>query len=121
NRCIDNSLAAKLVEESLSDLVSAVVLGNLLTHQKNLFIAGQLFTEGLIKCFADRDCRHDFICGPVRLDWRRCLYRVPKDPAMGSLRQSATSLRLLRGPCDRARPTSFGLRCLLRAGWQKTV
>ena len=123
DRRIDNSLAAKLVEQPFGNFVSAVVLGDFLAHQKNFFIAGQLFTEGLIKCFADRDCRHIRILFAAWFDWVGVNVCVEffGIRAADSPRQNATSLRLLRAPCDRSRRALSGRRSFLRAGWRRKV
>jgi hypothetical protein len=51
--CVDNPLVAKAVQQALGDLVCAVVLGNLLTHDEHLGVALELLGERLVQGVAD--------------------------------------------------------------------
>ena len=54
DRRVNNAHRAKFVEQSLRNLVSAVVLRDFLTHEENAFVARQLFAQRLRQSVADR-------------------------------------------------------------------
>lgn len=51
--CIDDTLVAEPVQETLCDLVCAVVLSDLLTQNEDLVIGFKLLGEGLIEGLSD--------------------------------------------------------------------
>jgi len=51
-RGIDHSLRAELLEQAASHFISALVFGDLFTHQKNIRVAGQLLPERLVQSVA---------------------------------------------------------------------
>jgi hypothetical protein len=51
--CVDNAPLAEAVQQALGDLVCAVVLGNLLTHDKHLVVELELLGERLVQGIAD--------------------------------------------------------------------
>src|SRR5690606_35604335 len=51
--CVNYPLGAKLVEHTLADFISAIILGDFLTHQKNLFVFTHFFAHGFAKRFSE--------------------------------------------------------------------
>lgn len=54
NGRVDDALVAEAVQETLCDLVGAVVLGNLLTQDEDLGVLLELLGEGLVEGLTDR-------------------------------------------------------------------
>ena len=57
DRRVDDALRPELLEEALGDLVGAVELADLLAHDDDVRVAGQLLGQGLADGFAVLDGR----------------------------------------------------------------
>ena len=59
DRGVDHALRSKTLPESLGNLVGTVVLGDFLTHEEDILIAGELFGKGVVESLAVGDDGHD--------------------------------------------------------------
>lgn len=53
DRSVDHTLLAEAIQETLGDLVCAVVLGDLLTQDEDLLVALELLGQGLVERISD--------------------------------------------------------------------
>jgi len=58
DRGVDDPLGAEALPEPLGDFVGAVVLGDLLTHQKDVLVAGEFLGKSVVESLAVGDERH---------------------------------------------------------------
>ena len=58
DRRVDHPLGAELVEQSLGDLVGALILGDLLAHHEDVGVAPHFLGHGVAKRLADRHRHH---------------------------------------------------------------
>ena len=75
DRCVHNAARAKLLKELPGDFVGALILGHLLTHDENGFVATHFFShrvaQGVTKdCFCISRARRDIRIGQDWARWR---------------------------------------------------
>ena len=86
DRRVDDPFRAELLQEPLTDLVGALVLGDLFAHQEDVAVAAHLFRHGVAERLADRLLLGFLVelglggvhFGEVALVDRRLLFRGPR-------------------------------------------
>src|SRR5712692_11135968 len=58
DRRIDDSFGAEAFEQSLTDFVSAVIFGDFLAHEENVWITLQFFHERFVECLTISNFSH---------------------------------------------------------------